>query len=79
MVSDGDPTRNSGLDCRVASRHFSRRGERKCVRSASIRGGRWLARGGVLESPVSTTIERNEVVAHLSPLSASGGEKCGLD
>ncbi len=34
--------------------HFSPRGERKCVRGASIRGGRRLARGGVLDCPSST-------------------------
>ena len=48
------------------SLHISPRGERKCVGGASIRGARRSARGGVLESTLSTTSERNEVVAHLS-------------
>ena len=44
---------------------FSTRGERKCVRGASIRGARSLARGGVFDHTLSTTSERNEVVARL--------------
>ena len=46
--------------------HFSPRGERKCVRGPSIRGARRLARGGVLDSTLSTVTKRNEVVAGLS-------------
>ena len=65
-----NPYRGRGLSQSKVSGarpHFSRRGERKCVRGASIRGGRWVvARGGVLESPLSTMSERNEIEAHLS-------------
>ena len=46
--------------------HFSSDGEAKCMRAPSARGERRLARGGVLDSTVSTASKRNEVMACLS-------------